>query len=193
MEKPTNGWEKTMEQVRRDFGTEALKKYEEQVKRGIFQALQQEKWGEMIDACWAFNKDLWDASAIQSPTVQLFEEPELELLASRSAGLRQPAQFIGAAAQRDASKNTTLTDQEVFAGVFGPHATGAKGAIRYEALRSFTGENDLGSFARNIAFLRFLKQTLDTHRYRSPRILGPGNLNQWFREFNSGEVQGSRL
>jgi len=194
-EKPTNGREKTMQQVRRDFGAEALKKYEEHVKRGIFLALEPEKWEAMIDACWAFNKDLWDANGAHSPALQLFEEPELELLAARSAGLRQAPEFIGEAPQRDAAKQTNiaLTDQEVFAGIFGPYATGARGTLRYEALRSFAAENDLGPFARNITFLRFLKQMLDAHRYRSSRILDSGNLKQWFREFNSGGPQGSRL
>jgi len=195
MQKPTNGWQKTMEQVHRDFGAEALKKCEGQVKRAIFPALQPEKLGEMIDACWDFNKQLWEANGVQSPTLQLFEEPESELLAARSTDLQRPPRRVGGVAQHGSSEHTStaLTDQEVFTGVFGPHATGANGTLRYEALRSFTGENELGTLGRNIAFLRFLKQTLDVHRYRSPRILNPDNLNQWFREFNSGEVQGSRL
>jgi hypothetical protein len=85
------------------------------------------------------------------------------------------------------------TNDEAFTGVFGRLALTSKGAIWRDNLIAFFHENDLGNLGRNLEFLRFLKRTVDIHKYSSPKTFSRSNLTEWYREFQRDKEIGSKL
>jgi HD superfamily phosphohydrolase len=86
-----------------------------------------------------------------------------------------------------------LKDREVYDGLLGRYAVGEPGKASFEILLVFFKQNDLGAFADRAEFLRFLRRTLELHKYKASKTLNADQLTQWFRDFNAGMSDGSKL
>lgn len=139
---------------------------------------------------------LWKPKNSQPAIPGLFEQPITRLAAKNSSSVTSRPANITETSLVSTSHSTTnnLTDEEVFRGIFDKYATGKNSKTYFETASSFLVGGNFGSFQRNAEFLRFLKRTLDYHRYRSPSAFNLSNLRIWFREFQTGiKPEGSKL
>jgi adenylate kinase len=188
------------DEVSLEFIQEASKTFHQQVARGIVNPIGEKRLLELARASWDFNRPVWEDKASLADVMPLFREvappsEEVVPLAARTDTLRASQKHQAQMPTRivESATRPSLKDEEVFTGIFGKYATSKNRGEWFEKLSEFFRQNDLGSFADRIEFMRFLKETLDKHQYRSPRIFEAPNLKKWFSEFDGGKSEGTKL
>lgn len=124
-----------------------------------------------------FPEDVSEPVAARITPMAINEEPQVETMAQ----VAEPQQ------------GDHLSDEEVFANEFGKYARGKNKDVWFETLHEFFITNDLGSFASRLEFLRFLRATLDAHRYPVTRVFDTRKLLKWFKESQTERSVGSKL
>lgn len=181
--------------VMEKFSNEVLRLYSREVSRDMVPVLEEQRIKLLIQACWDFNKPLWQAHLAAREIPKLFHEPERLPLAARSGALASSTETQSAPFKRGPNLRNEeapgLSDEEAFAAFFPSYVVRKDGALFFEGLRKFFDEGDLGSFQNRAPFLRFLGKTLKVHKPKSLRSVERNHFKRWFREFNEGAEIGS--
>jgi adenylate kinase len=181
------------EEVQREFAQRCLDSYREQAVRGVLPVLDESTVLEMSQESWNFNKPLWAKAPTTGKILRLpMDMPAQPVeLAVAARPLVEPSTTLRTPTRQ---ANISLpTDNEAFSGVFERLAFAAHGPTWRDSLITFFRENGLGRPGGNMEFLRFLKRTVDAHKYKAAETLSNSNLTAWFREFNGGAEIGSKL
>lgn len=183
-------------EVKREFVQQCLNSFREQSLRGVLPALDEAKVLKMSEECWHFNKPLWAKEQAGGKILRLpMEIPARPVEAAQLADAARPL------VDRSATLTTPTrqfdisfpSNREAFAGVFERLAFTTYGATWLDSVIIFVQENHLGTLGHNMEFLRFLKRTVDVHKYKGPETFSNLNLTTWFRESNAGAEVGSKL
>lgn len=173
------------------YREKAQKIYLDGVARKLINPVEQKVLMKMIKDSWESNRPLWEMEESEAVSQELFGRKPIEGFAARESQI--PKSDVQSSQMLFMSSNGDLTDEELFVGILSNYAHRKRGKMLFENICSFFRTDDLGSFRENILFLRFIRRTLDKHGYRTIPLLKEISLRSWYREFCSGESEGSKI